>query len=209
MREPPSIRRSEERADSATLAAADEIGRPRTRWGALKHLHWFEVVLAVWSLALAGWQLTKVDPQLSQFVAMWLIPPFYAIYVQLRGRPSAFMRGWSAIYLIALSVGDIIASDPHWLAHIKAIHPADTPFAVRWNQLDVVSRRVFAWNMVLAGSSLFCLMGYSFGWRNAYDRIRYGRAELSLFTSVLALLTLWVLPGVVLTWFLIDTLTPP
>jgi hypothetical protein len=202
------MHRSEQRRFSASSGATDEVGPSRSRWGALKHLHWFEVVLALWSVALAGWQLTQIDAQLVRFAAMWLIPPFYAIYVQLRGRPSAFMRGWSSVYLVALTVGDIIASDPRRLAYIEAIHPADTPFAVRWNQLDVVSRRIFAWNMVLACASLFCLMGYSFGWRNVYDRIRHGRAELSLFTSTLALLTLWVLPAVVLTWFLIDMLTP-
>jgi hypothetical protein len=172
------------------------------------HLHWFEVILAVWSLGMAGWQFVKIDRQLAPFVLMWMVPPLAAIWVRLKGGSRGFIRGWAIVYLVALSAGDIVASNAQLLPWIKSLHPAETEFAERWNRLDFVSRRMFSWNMVLACASIYCLPGYFIGWRNFNDRIRLGRSEFSLVTSVLALLVFWILPGIGFVWFLVNMFTP-
>src|SRR5258706_11774890 len=78
------------------------------------HLHWFEILLALWSLALAAWQLVRFNSQAAGFVAIWMIPPAAAVGVRFKPGSRGFVRAWAIMYLAALSAGDIFISNPEY-----------------------------------------------------------------------------------------------
>ena len=170
-------------------------------------LHWVEIISAFAALLVAAWNLLRIDTGMIGFVAFWLVPALLAMTVQVLPRVPLFFRAWSVTYLILLAAGALVASHAQWLPHFQAIHPGATEFADRWNRLGLDSRRMFSWNMSIGGASIFYLAGWIVI-RNLSDHLRQGRADISAATCILGLLTVWFIPGAVLTYLAVGVFMP-
>lgn len=159
------------------------------RW--VGRLHWVEVVTALAAVALAAWQIVAVDPEMALPAVISVLLPVAAIVIQARfpGNGGTVVHVWSIAYLVLLCVGALIASRPDWLPHFQAISRKSDG----WNQLELSTRRMFAWNGWLALTSVFFLSGTGF-WRSLRRRLAGEESDLSIGTCLLALFTFWGLP---------------
>lgn len=169
----------------------------------MKHLGWLDIAVAIGAVLLSLWQLLLVDSSLIGFVIFWAIPPFLAVVIKVVGGGANWNSQWASAYVMMMAASQSITSTPAILPQFVALHPAATEFAQKWNQLDIVPRRVISVNMTLTGAFIFAWLGYVFGW---LPLVRSPHAErLARPICVLALITLWLLPGLGLLGMIIDS----
>ena len=175
----------------------------------LRAAHWWRVAqrfLVVSSLAAAMYQFVLIDPGLIGFAVVWTWPPILVVALDLFVPMRRFPRTVVFLYLLLVAWGSWLGKHPAFMPGLGGLHPGQTEFAAKWNQLDVASRRLIAWNMGLSGSLLFWTIGYALGWLPLTLRRRGVRTDISSATSVLVLVVVWgifllTLPILLLTLF--------
>ena len=170
----------------------------------MKHLGKLDLVVSFGTLLLAFWQMLLIDQTMAGFIIAWTFPPVLAVAVRHFNSKLSWPSIWASAYLILLGTVQWAASDPTIAPEFVALHPAATEFAVTWNQLDVVTRRVICANMALSGAFLFALLGYQLGWRPIVHPSPH--AQTSRGTCALALITFWLLPGLSVIVVIVESL---
>lgn len=172
---------------------------------AWRKLHWVEIALAVFTFLTALWQLMVIDRQMLGFILFWIIGPVIAIWLHLK-RLAGAAAWWATTYLLLMCAGNVLLPVQSVLPHFRALHPADTDFARKWNQLDWASRRIISWNMTLMGASMFWFIGYAVFWLDLRRRQQFGFSKLSPPTCCFGLLVVWVLPAISLLYLVLDAI---
>ncbi len=166
--------------------------RPRPwRWGSLRRgIEWIDRAFALSALALAMARLVQIDRGLIGFALCWFVPPVVLAGLTLRRGASVAFHAIVGTYLGVISVGAWIATSPGIFPALNSSHPGDTDFARLWNRLDVVSRRLIAWN----GGATALLLIFGLGWpffAELRRRARTGRGRMSAGVAGVAVAVLW------------------
>jgi len=170
----------------------------------MSSFHWAEIVVAVWTLLLAMWQLVLVDRSMYGLVLFWSAPALIAVAVRWHrlhsGRKSdvtTFLMPWAATYLGCMSLVLHLAAEPRVLPSFTGEHQGRTEFSEQFNKLSVVSRRVLSADVLVTGLFGFVFGGYVLFWRDFVGRPLSGQTRMSPFTNLLGLMVLWGTPALV------------